>query len=87
MSNIWNRGSEPSGGIPVAPDEKVGPVLVPADWVLVLSVCKRQRDTFLKNQLFIQCSLHNNFQPINSLLLNHNRALVVNLRCLKIYMY
>lgn len=39
MSNIWNRGSEPSGGIPVAPDEKVGPVLVPADWVLVLSVC------------------------------------------------
>lgn len=63
MSNIWNRGSEPSGGIPVAPDEKVGSVLVPADWVLVLSVCKRQRDTFLKNQLFIQCSLHNNFQP------------------------
>lgn len=23
----------------MAPDEKVGPVLVPADWVLVLSVC------------------------------------------------
>lgn len=43
MSIIWNRGSDPSGGFPVAPlcgipAVKVGPVLVPVDWVVVLSV-------------------------------------------------
>ena len=54
MSNIWKRGSVPTGGFLVAvacatPAENVGPVLVPVDWVLVLSVCKIQSKTTLQS--------------------------------------